>query len=207
MQKSLVGFHYIVRRHVYGNRKPCLLRQFDRPSDKELVLDKITFYMEIIIASEHLDIQLLRHQFQCRPEIYGESPFRIGRRNEDHRPSGCMFPDEKMRRDAVLFLIGLEKVSEFIISHFSDKTRRHAEYGRTRNCICSRASGHVLHTHCPQGLPYLVAGSLIYMLHAAFRQMESFQQLIIRQNSQYVRKGVAHPKNLFHAIDFPKVQM
>ena len=66
VQESAVGFDYIIRRHIDGYEASRFLCQFHCLAHKGLVLNQISFDVEIVVAFEHLCRQISGNKFQRR---------------------------------------------------------------------------------------------------------------------------------------------
>ena len=53
-----------------------------------MILNEISFDVEIVISLEILQLEVFRYEFQSGAEIYGEGPLCVRCSDEDHSSSG-----------------------------------------------------------------------------------------------------------------------
>ena len=101
-----------------------------------------------------------------------------------------MYALEQSRFDAILCLVALEQVAQVVVSDLSDEAGLHPEYCGACDCVRCRSSRHELYAHRLEGLPYLVSGLHIHMLHTASREVVLLEERVVRKDSQYVGQCV-----------------
>ena len=176
VKEGLVGLDDIVGGHIEGNDASGFVGHLHRFPDKGLVLNEISFNMEVVVALEIFRLQIFRDHFEGGAHIVGEGSFRIGSGNEDHRAAGRILALEQQGLYSVLLLIALEKMSELVLSDFADECRRHPENGRACDGVGCRTACHVMQAVRFQALENLVPGLHIHELHAALRQMVELEE-------------------------------
>ena len=158
--------------------------------------------MEIVVSFEIFRLQVFGNEFESCPEVGRKCPFRIRGGYEHHGPACRTVSLEQGRMDAVLFLVAFVKVTDLVIPHLPDKPGFHSENSGACYGVGSRPSGYVLYAYFLEGMPYLVAGTPVDMLHAAFGQMEVFKKCVIRKHGKDIRECIPHSQYGFHKNEF-----
>ena len=174
--------------------------EFHGSAYEGLILDKIAFYVEIVVALEPLRLKVFRHQVQGGAEIDGEGALGVAAAHEYHGASAGVRAFQEHGLDSVLLLVALEQESELVVSYLPDETGRHAENRGAGDCVGGRTAGHILHPERLERCPDLVSGLHVNMLHAAFRKMVVVEERVILQNCQDVGEGVPYSKYRFHIL-------
>ena len=91
-----------------------------------------------------------------------------------------------------LFHCALEELAEFVVSDLANVSGWHPEDGCAGNGVGSGSAGYVFYPYFLKGVPDAVPGFHVHMLHAPKRQMILFQEGIVRQDCQNIRKCVAY---------------
>ena len=87
VQERFVGLHDIVGGHVERYDAAGFAGHLYRPADKCLVLNEVSFDMEIVIALEILGLEILGDEVERGAEIDGEGPLGIAAAHEHHGAS------------------------------------------------------------------------------------------------------------------------
>ena len=135
MQEGLVRLHDIVRCHIKRYYASGCLCHFYSPADKRLILNKISFDVEIVIAFEILRLQIFRNELKRSSQIDGKGPLGIGCGYENHCFPRGFRAFEEHGFDPILLLVTFEKVAEVIVADFADESGLHPEDGSTGDCV------------------------------------------------------------------------
>ena len=88
-----------------------------------MILNEISFDVEIVISLEILQLEVFRNQLKGRTEVYGKCSFCIWSSNEDHSSTRRVNSFKQGGFDAVLSLIALEKMSKIVITDFEERCK------------------------------------------------------------------------------------
>ena len=85
-------------------------------------------------------------------------------------------------------------MTKIIVTNLTDETGLHTENCSSVDGVGCGSACHKLHSHRLESLPDLVSSLHVDMLHAAFREMEFFQECVVGKYRQNVCQGVSNAK-------------
>ena len=200
VEESQIGIHHVIGSHIDGNGAPGLLGQTGGLGDEFLVLNQIALDVEIIVALELLQRQVVRSQFQRGAHVIGKSTLGIGAGDEHHASAGRLGAVEHLRFHAVLLHGALEEVAQVVVANLAQEAGRHPEDGGTGDGIGCAAARHIFDAVFLENLPDMVSGFHIHVLHTSQRKVEFAQERVVRKNGQDVGEGIADAKDGFHSV-------
>ena len=161
-------------------------------ADKCLVLNEVSFDMEVVISFEVFRFQVFWNHLERCSHVVCECSFGIGPGHEDHGSARRVLAFQEQCLYAVLLFVAFEQVSEFVFADFADECGCHAEDGCAGDGVGRRASCYIVKSVWFKAFEDFVSGFHIHELHAAFREVVHFQECVVRKDGQYVCEGISY---------------